>query len=162
MTVPARHASPSHSLASGARPVDTSSGLERRTLWSGLLTGLGALSAGGETSAGAGGGGAALADVDAAGVAGIGRALDDESHAESASAATGRMMRTCTCTFTVPLAGYLNLTSRAGNSKAATAARPAHQSRARSSGRRTIASPALHANAAANSGMEENGPFTRQ
>jgi hypothetical protein len=50
VTVTAPHASPSHSLASGARPVDTSSGRARRTLLFGLTIGL--LSAGGVSTAG--------------------------------------------------------------------------------------------------------------
>jgi hypothetical protein len=75
------HASPSHSLASGARPVDTSSGWERRTLLLGLTTGFGMLSAGGVT---------------AAGVAVAGWDLGDDSQAESVSiVATNTKVRVC-------------------------------------------------------------------
>ena len=70
VTATALHASPTHSLASGARPADTSSGVARRTLWSGLT--IGAVSADAAATVGRAGG-------DAAG----GCALEDERHAES-------------------------------------------------------------------------------
>ena len=70
VTATALHASPTHSLASGARPADTSSGVARRTLWSGLT--IGAVSADAAATVGPAGG-------DAAG----GCALEDERHADS-------------------------------------------------------------------------------
>src|SRR5437899_4513464 len=70
VTATTLHASPTHSLASGARPADTSSGVARRTLWSGLT--IGAVSADAAATVGPAGG-------DAAG----GCALEEERHAES-------------------------------------------------------------------------------
>jgi len=73
VTVTAPHASPSHSLGSGARPVETSSGLARRTLLLGLTIGRDVVSAAG------------VAAGDAPGDAVVDRDLRDESpHAESA------------------------------------------------------------------------------
>ena len=75
VTTTALHASPTHSLASGARPADTSSGVARRTLWSGLT--IGAVSADAAATVGRAGG-------DAAGCC----ALEEERHAESPQIST--------------------------------------------------------------------------
>jgi hypothetical protein len=89
VTVTAPHAAPSHSLGSGALPVDISSGFALRTEPSGLTIGVGVLSAA-EATAGAGAGGDPPGAVAACAEAGCD--FGDEPQADSVSTAAHTMI----------------------------------------------------------------------